>query len=251
VATTVAAAVPKRAEAVQHVQSGQGAEGGRGAADREGAPRGRGRPARLSAERIVEAAVELLRGEPAVSLTVKRVADAVGAAPMALYRYFPDRETLLQAAADHVLNTTEEIRVPPGPWQDRLRAWMRAGQERVEPYPQLLPYMVATEQPAWLPALARLTEILSPLDLEPEDQALAVTLVGSAVIGYAAYESHRLPAERALHRLERALATRPAAEGDAVRPLLSCLPAAYRRLHDQIIEQTVTTIAGLGRSVEP
>jgi AcrR family transcriptional regulator len=209
--------------------------------------RGRGRPARLSAEQIAEAAVDVLKLEPMVPLTIKRVAEAVGAAPMALYRYFPDRDTLLQAAADHVLATTEGISVPDGPWQQRLRAWMRASQERLALYPQLLPYLVSTQQPAWLPALVRLTDLLDPLGLGAEDLALAVTLISSTVIGYAAYESRRPPAEDAVDRLERALQTRPAAEGEAVLPLLSRLPAAYDRLHDTVIEQTITTLENLGR----
>ncbi len=77
--------------------------------------RGRGRPPRLSRERIVEGAVEVLLAEPAVSLTIKRVADAVGAAPMALYRYFPDRDALLQATADHVLEAMERAPIADGP----------------------------------------------------------------------------------------------------------------------------------------
>lgn len=111
--------------------------------------RGRGRPPRLSRERIVEGAVEVLLAEPAVSLTIKRVADAVGAAPMALYRYFPDRDALLQATADHVLEAMERAPIADGPWPDRLRAWMRAGQANLRPYPQLMPYMTTTRHPAW------------------------------------------------------------------------------------------------------
>src|SRR5260221_8286544 len=65
-------------------------------ADDETPHRGRGRPSRLSREQIIVAAAELVAREPGTSLTIKRVAEAVGAAPMALYRYFPDRDDLLQ-----------------------------------------------------------------------------------------------------------------------------------------------------------
>ena len=209
--------------------------------------RGRGRPARLSAERIVEAAVELLRREPDAAVTVKRVADAVGAAPMALYRYFPDREALMQAAADHVMATMARVTLADGPWQERLRGWMRGGHESLLPYPQLLPYMVSTQQPAWLPALVRLADLLGPLGLGADDLALAAVLISSTIVGHAVYESRRRSAEQTTAVLQRALQERPAAEKDVVGPLIPGLPAAYARLHDTVLDQTIATLEGLGR----
>ena len=210
--------------------------------------RGRGRPARLSAEQITLATVELLRHEPDAAVTVKRVADAVGAAPMALYRYFPDREALLQAAADHVVATMARITLDDGPWQQRLSAWMRAAHERLLPYPQLLPYMVSTQQPAWLPALMRCSELLAPLDLDKDDLALAAVLIGSTMIGHAVYESRRQSAEQTTAVLYRALEDRPAAEQDALRPLVAGLPAAYARLHDTVLSRTIATVEGLAQA---
>src|SRR3954470_2815141 len=90
----------------------------------ETARRGRGRPPRLSHDQIVEAAVELLEREPDVTLTIKRVAEAAGSAPMALYRYFPAREALLRARADKVLAALQPSRPADGTWQDQVRAWM-------------------------------------------------------------------------------------------------------------------------------
>ncbi|MEV0908182.1 TetR/AcrR family transcriptional regulator [Streptomyces hokutonensis] len=205
--------------------------------------RGRGRPPRLSRERIVEGAVEVLLAEPAVSLTIKRVADVVGAAPMALYRYFPDRDALLQAAADHVLEAMRRDPIPEGPWPDRLRAWMRAGQANLRPYPQLMPYMTTTRHPAWTPGLTRLREILLPAGLSAEDLALAVTLISSTLLGNAVYEGYRRPDDEMTALLDDAPAPEPTA--DALRPLLADLPAAHARLFDTILEQTVTTVERL------
>ncbi|MEV0739613.1 TetR/AcrR family transcriptional regulator [Streptomyces sp. NPDC050549] len=203
--------------------------------------RGRGRPPRLSRERIVEGAVEVLLAEPAVSLTIKRVADVVGAAPMALYRYFPDRDALLQAAADHVLEAMRRDPIPEGPWPDRLRAWMRAGQANLRPYPQLMPYMTTTRHPAWTPGLTRLREILLPAGLSAEDLALAVTLISSTLLGNAVYEGYRRPDEEMTALLDDA----PDPTTDPLRPLLADLPAAHARLFDTILDQTVTTVERL------
>ena len=205
--------------------------------------RGRGRPPRLSRERIVEGAVEVLLAEPAVSLTIKRVADVVGAAPMALYRYFPDRDALLHATADHVLEAMRRAPIADGPWPDRLRAWMRAAQANLRPYPQLMPYMTTTWHPAWIPGLTRLREILTPAGLCDEDLALAVALISSTMLGHAVYEGYRRPDEEMTALLDDL--PRPDPTADALRPLLAGLPAAHARLYDTILDQTVTTVERL------
>lgn len=205
--------------------------------------RGRGRPPRLSRERIVEGAVEVLLAEPAVSVTIKRVADVVGAAPMALYRYFPDRDALLQATADHVLEAMQRDPIADGPWPDRLRAWMRAGHANLRPYPQLMPYMTTTRHPAWLPGLTRLREILTPAGLCDEDLALAVALICSTMLGHVVYDGYRRPDEEMTALLDELPAPDPTA--NALRPLLAGLPAAHARLYDTILDQTVTTVERL------
>jgi len=211
----------------------------------ETAPRGRGRPPRLSRDQIIEAAVELLEREPDVALTIKRVAEAAGSAPMALYRYFPDREALLQAMADQVMAGLQPTRPEGDTWQEQVRSWMRRGRTRLRPYSQLLPYMAATRQPVGLPALARLAAILRPLDLDEDDLALAVMLIGSTTLSHAMYETRRRPVEETLAALREGLALRPEEEREAVGPLLPGLPSAYERLHDCVLDRTVAAIENL------
>lgn len=163
---------------------------------------------------------------------------------MALYRYFPDRDALLQAAADHVLEAMRRDPVPDGPRPDRLRARMRAGQANLRPYPQLMPYMTTTRHPAWIPGLTRLCEILAPAGLSDEDLALAVALISSTMLGHAVYEGHRRPDEEMTALLDDT----PDPATDPLRPLLAGLPAAHARLHDTILDQTVTTVERLART---
>ncbi|MCQ8188421.1 TetR/AcrR family transcriptional regulator [Streptomyces rugosispiralis] len=208
--------------------------------------RGRGRPPRLSREQIVSSAAELAVREPETALTVKRVAEAVGSAPMALYRYFPDRDDLLQAVADRVL-TEAQHKDPPGEtWQERLRAWMHNSRDYLLPYRQLLPYMAATQQPARISSLVALTRMLRPLKLTEDDLALAVALIGSTVIGHAVYETHRGPVSaRKLDALSEALAHYPQGEREAVGPLLARLPRAHSRLYDVVVDRTVAAVEAL------
>jgi len=53
-----------------------------------------------TSQKIARAARRLLDKEGAESVTMRRVASAVGITPMALYRHYPNRDGLLNALAD-------------------------------------------------------------------------------------------------------------------------------------------------------
>ncbi|NGY63309.1 TetR/AcrR family transcriptional regulator [Lentzea sp. NEAU-D13] len=53
-----------------------------------------------TAERIASAARAILLAEGAAAVSMRRVADAVGITPMAIYSHYPNRDALLRAVAD-------------------------------------------------------------------------------------------------------------------------------------------------------
>ncbi|WP_436778329.1 TetR/AcrR family transcriptional regulator [Yinghuangia sp. YIM S09857] len=217
----------------------------------DGPTRGRGRPARLSREQIIEAAVNLVYQDPAVPLTIKRVAEAADSAQMALYRYFPDRDDLLHAVADRVM-ADMSFNLPNGAtWQAKLREWMLLGLDHLRPYPQLLPYIASTRQPAWLPSFVLLTDVLRPLELSDEDLALAISLIGTTIVGQATLAAKRRPVAEMVPALREALRSAPEEERVRIAPVVEALPAAFARLYDLVIDTTVDAIEGLaGRSGE-
>ncbi len=62
-------------------------------------------PAKLTADTILGAALDLLRREGLGALGMRPLAQRLGVRPSSLYRYFPEREALLGALETHV--TTE------------------------------------------------------------------------------------------------------------------------------------------------
>ncbi|MFI1380525.1 TetR/AcrR family transcriptional regulator [Embleya sp. NPDC020886] len=207
--------------------------------------RGRGRPPRLSREKIVDAAVALVYEDPGMPLTVKRVAEAADSAPMALYRYFPDQDDLLHAVADRVASDMRFDKPTGATWQERLRGWMLLSMEHLRPYPQLLPYIASTRQPSWLPSFALLTEMLRPLRLGDEDLAMAIALIGTTIMGQATLAASRVPAAEMSAVLREALGEADAVEQAEVGPVVDALPGAFDRLYDVVIDITIAAVESL------
>ncbi len=88
-------------------------------------PRRRAAVEPLSRERIVQAAIALADGEGLSDVSLRKVAAALDAGPMRLYRYLSTKEELLELMVDAVY--TEMLADGPfaGPWRRALRAFAR------------------------------------------------------------------------------------------------------------------------------
>src|SRR5690606_19923489 len=76
---------------------------------------------KLTADRIVERALEIGDAEGLDAVTIRRLATDLGVTPMALYWHFKNKEQLLIGMADHLI---AGFAVEPGdgrPWPERLR----------------------------------------------------------------------------------------------------------------------------------
>lgn len=60
-------------------------------------------PAPTTAAKILDAAYALLDREGPAALSMRRVAEKVGVTPMAIYRHYPNREALLEAVAERII----------------------------------------------------------------------------------------------------------------------------------------------------
>ncbi len=92
-----------------------------------------GRPATLSRERIVEAAVDLVARHGAEHLTVRSLGEALGCDPTALYRHFRNVDDLHRAVGDHFLSDVDIAQRPREGWRaavKRMCIELRAAQLR-------------------------------------------------------------------------------------------------------------------------
>ena len=106
---------------------------------------------------VLDAAIALADAEGLAAVTLRAVAQRVGATAMALYGYFPDKDSLLDAMADRVIGE-----VSPGPsaelagWRDRLLAAARLARVMAHEHPSVIQY--AFTKPAETPHTMRIVE---------------------------------------------------------------------------------------------
>ncbi|MFD0901434.1 TetR/AcrR family transcriptional regulator [Actinomadura sediminis] len=95
------------------------------------------RPA-LTRGRIVRAAIGLIEREGADALSMRRVAAELGVAVMSLYNHVPNKGALLEGVAEHVVSGMELQDDPSAPWQERVRALVRAFRTVAHEYPRCM-----------------------------------------------------------------------------------------------------------------
>ena len=121
-------------------------------------PEERPRRPRLSRQRIVAAAVELLDAEGESGFSMRRLAARLGSGAMSLYEYVGSREDLLDLAVDQVMGEVPLDRDAPGadgdqpPWRETLTRQLSRSREVMRRHP-------------WLPALVATRPLLGPNSL--------------------------------------------------------------------------------------
>jgi len=97
----------------------------------------RGPKPALTVEGIVEAALRVADAEGIAAMSMRRVADELGAGAMTLYRYVPGKAELLDVMLDTVYGELPK-RVVPGDWRARLDEVARENRELYLKHPWML-----------------------------------------------------------------------------------------------------------------
>ncbi len=145
---------------------------------------------RLTRERIVEAALRLLARRGRGALSMRAVADALGTAPMSLYRHVRSKDDLLQAVVGTVLDRLA-IDVPTrGSWTERAAVWMHSLRDQLRRSPAVVSILVHDGHyaPALLRATNGLLRILRDAGLEGRDAVRACREITWTTLGFVSAE---------------------------------------------------------------
>lgn len=153
--------------------------------------RGRGRPARLSRESILEAALELLERSPEEPLTLSRVAEEVDAVPAALYRHVGSHDELLDGVLSLVLDGIRFEFRRRANWRSQVRDWMTSVRAHLLRYPAVVSLIGRSGRtsPAWFDATSVLVDILEKAGMRGAGLAHAYLWVAEVTMGCVANEA--------------------------------------------------------------
>jgi AcrR family transcriptional regulator len=152
----------------------------------------RDRPAKppLSADAVVDAALQILRSEGLDAVTMRRVAADLDTGPASLYVWVAGREGLLQAVFDRVVASVELEAPDPARWRAQLHALLVRVRGALVAHPGIAATAIA--EPPMTEASLRLVEnllaILLAGGLDPQDAAWAADML-TMVVSYAAVEA--------------------------------------------------------------
>lgn len=162
--------------------------------------RRRGRPASLSREQIVEAALELAGGDGMDALSMRRLAAELGVSAMTLYGYFSSKSSLVRAMLDTVSDELETDIADDVAWPQRLRSMAHRIRTSLRRYPGLAPLFIDRPDPRGR-ALAVVEDAVAALRAEgvpPETALRGVYAVIGYAIGFVAQEVRRTETGSAL-----------------------------------------------------
>ena len=145
----------------------------------------RGPKPALSREEVIQTAMAIADREGLGALTMHAVAEQLGFTTMALYRYFPSKEALIDACVDAALGPPPERDTPREAWRVEVRHWSHAKRAMLCARPWLaeLPFVAAPHGPNWLSWHESFLWTIAEAGLSPEDMMDVLSIVHGYVHG--------------------------------------------------------------------
>jgi TetR/AcrR family transcriptional regulator, tetracycline repressor protein len=142
---------------------------------------------------VVEAATRLLDSYGIADLTMRRLARELDVSPGALYWHFANKQQLLGAVADRILEHVDDA---PGGWRDRIVAVCSALRDALLSHTDgaelVSASFAAGQSQAATDILKRLAAAAREAGVEPSHAELAARTVVYYVLGFTADEQSRL-----------------------------------------------------------
>jgi TetR/AcrR family transcriptional regulator, tetracycline repressor protein len=156
-----------------------------------------GRPRRLTSSRVVAEARRIGAEEGIEALTMRRLADALGVLPNALYTYFPDKASIVDAVLDDLIGDVERPHPNASPRRGLL-SLMASYRSLLLTQPGLIALTVSRPQIG--PKAIRLREdgltLLKQGGLNDADAVRAYLALFAYTAGFVAFEAGRPAGER-------------------------------------------------------
>lgn len=146
---------------------------------------GRGPKPMVSRAEVVAAAIRIADGNGLAALTMQAVAKELGFTTMALYRYFPNKEALIDACVDAALGAPPQKSGPKESWREEVKHWAYAKRAMLCSRPWLaeLPFVAAPHGPNWLSWHEAFLRTIADTGLSPEDMMDVLSVVHGYVGG--------------------------------------------------------------------
>jgi AcrR family transcriptional regulator len=188
----------------------------------------------------VAAAAALLREQPD-QLTMARVAERAGVSTMALYRYFRDRDELLDEVVGFLLVARNAAIPADASWQDQLRAWVLGGLEFLVPCAEVVQLVLAGGSAKWVHDAATLTRILSQAGFDGDQLAELQVWIALSVSGYVMAEAARREGPNAPETYA-ALAELSPEDAQRLVALLPHIDHAFDRMHERFADRLIHSV---------
>ncbi|MGC1463345.1 MAG: TetR/AcrR family transcriptional regulator [Terracidiphilus sp.] len=149
-----------------------------------GRPRKSDKRPPLSPDAIANAALTLVDHEGLESLSMRRIAGALGVEAMALYHHFPSKEVLVDAVLQR--GSPGSLPALTGKWRRDVKATMRVVYEHLSAHPALLPvrWERRVNSPEAKLILERERQIFEAAGIKGALARDAHRLLGSYVVGF-------------------------------------------------------------------
>jgi AcrR family transcriptional regulator len=152
-------------------------------------PRAERKP--LTRDAIVDAALALLEREGLQGLSMRRVAQELGAGAASLYWHVGDKEELLSLMLDRIVGEAETIEPDPENWQEQVKEMMRATRRLLLKRRDAAQISLGRVPagPNSLPVMERTLAVLAAAHLPPRVISYAADMFALFVGGFAFEES--------------------------------------------------------------
>ncbi len=147
--------------------------------------------AALSRDRIVKAAYQLAKKDPINALSMRKIASKLKVTPMAIYKYFKDKDELTAAVIDMQMTRSKLIPedVDPTNWREWIRSSFQRMRDAYDEAPGMVQYMshATTLGPAVLTWQNECLKVLITAGLTPKQalttySAIAELATGSCIL---------------------------------------------------------------------